>query len=174
MTTATPFRFVWEKTVRGAGLGRGQYGVSVLAVALVLATYANADGTSVRPGVSRVATGAGVSTRTVDRALDRLRSEGYLHKVRNGNSRAGVADEYRLTLPDGPSSVTDQPTDTGADHPTSVPDRPTSVTGSPDAPGVPPVQRPDHHQPIKTSAPAKATEGGWTRAAQQAKGDSVA
>lgn len=186
-TAATPFRYFWEKTVRDAGMAKGEGGVSVLAIALVLATYANADGTKVYPGVARLAKGAGVSDRTVDRALARLRAEGYVIKVREGNSRAGKADEYRLALPDRPSTATGHGSEKADDHPTRsavqptpVLNHPTRLTRSPDVGGVPPAQGPDHYQPISTStrtAPtARPTSGGWGRARQQAtqEGDFVA
>jgi hypothetical protein len=194
VTTVPPSRFVWEKTVRNARLG-----VSSTAVALVLATYANADGSSVRPGVSRVATGLGVSTRTVDRAMARLREEGYLLKVREGNSRAGKADEYRLSLPldlttasgetaaadgDHTTAEPDHPTDSDG-HPTARLGHPSTMTRSPDADGAPPTHRPSHfHQPISTrSRPTqqnatakKLIVDDSTRAARQPeeKGDFVA
>lgn len=183
-------RFVWEKAIRRAKLGTGKNGASTLAVAFAVATFANADGTSIHPGVALVAAGLGLSARTVDRALSRLKAEGYLTKVREGNSRAGLADEYRLSLPvhttaasgEGPAADSDHPTGS-AIHPTTGTDQPTAVTGSADAGVVPPDHLPTHlHQTIPTRPGTTATAtkqeaGPWTRAAQQANregGDSVA
>jgi hypothetical protein len=173
-------RFVWEKAVRRAKLGTGQHGTSVLAGAFAFATFADADGSSIHPGVSLVADGLGVSSRTVDRALSRLRAEGFLTKVRDGNRRLGLADEYRLCLPDHATATSgersaanvDRPTGSAV-HPTAGDDHPTTVTRSPDAGVVPPDQSPTHrHQTIHTRPGArearKPTVGGWTRAAQQA------
>jgi DNA-binding transcriptional ArsR family regulator len=80
----------------------------VLAVAMVMATYANPDGTRIFPGEQRLADDIGVSRSTVTRALARLRSEGWVEKVREGNSRSGKADEYRLRLPGRASPTGDQ------------------------------------------------------------------
>jgi DNA-binding transcriptional MocR family regulator len=105
---APSFRSVWERQIREAGLARGEGKVSVLAVALVMATFANPDGTRVFPGEQRLADGIGVSRSTVTRALARLRREGWVEKIREGNSRSGQADEYRLRLPDRASPMSDR------------------------------------------------------------------
>lgn len=176
-----PFRYTWEKAIRAARLG-----TTATSVALVLATYANADGTSVHPGDRLVAEGLAVSLSTVERATKRLRDEGWLKKVSDRNHRAGLANEYRLTLPnriapvldDATARSTDRPADVG-DRPSSATDRPSLVQGSPGTAEVPPT----HYQPIPTTTrparrPPAATQvgGGWARAAELAKraGDSVA
>lgn len=184
-------RFVWEKALRQARIGAGKNGASTLALAFAVATFANADGTRIHPGVALLADGLGLSARTVDRALSRLRREGYLTKVRQGNSRAGLADEYRLSLPvhttamsgEGPAADSDYPTGS-AEHPTAGTDQPTAVTGSADSDVVPPDQLPTQlHQTITTRPGTTATAtkpepGPWTRAAQgtanRSGGDSVA
>lgn len=112
-----PFRFTWERAVRSAELGKGERGASTLAVALVLGTYANADGSSVRPGVENVATGCGFAARTVERALDRLRREGWIELVTE--HRPGRAQTFRLSIPEHPttrSGVAEKATDEKPDH----------------------------------------------------------
>lgn len=68
-------------------------------VAFALATYADPDGTKVRPSQQTVATGLGVSRSTVTRAVQRLREDGYLLPVREAGP--GLTAEYRLSLPVG-------------------------------------------------------------------------
>ncbi len=178
-------RFVWEKALRQAKLGVGPHGSSTLAAGFALASFADPDGSSIYPGVTLLAEGLGFSTRTVDRALSRLRDEGYLTKVREGNSRAGRADEYRLSLPVRPTATSGEAPAKGLDHPTGSSVHPTARTdhstagsGSSDARVVPPDQLPTHrHQTIHTRpvpAPArKQAIGGWTRAAQEAERNGV-
>lgn len=90
-------RFEWERGVLKAGLAAGKGGTGVPAVAFALATFANADGTSVRPAQSTIATALGVDASVVSRALARLRREGFLELViAHGPGRAA---HYRLTLP---------------------------------------------------------------------------
>ncbi len=171
-----PFRYLWEQAVREAKLGAGLTGV-----AYTIATYANADGSSIHPGESRVAHGLGVSRSTVTRALGRLRDEGWLTKVRNGNSRAGQADEYRLSLPsDHAALATHGASATAKDRASSQPvhestqaDHASLAQGSCFTGDAPPTHL---HQPIYTSpftpvqtvATARKRVGGWTRAAQEA------
>ncbi len=68
-------------------------------LAFVLATYADMNGSRVRPGVGRLSRVAGVTDRTVKRALATLRELGLIERVKQGNRWAGHADEYRLTIP---------------------------------------------------------------------------
>jgi DNA-binding MarR family transcriptional regulator len=68
-------------------------------LALTLATYADQDGTRVRPGAERLARVMCVSERTVVRNLATLRSDGLIQRVKQGNRWTHQADEYRLTLP---------------------------------------------------------------------------
>jgi DNA-binding transcriptional ArsR family regulator len=87
-------RFRWEQALRESDLTTKARHVGHL-----MATYANADGTKIDPGVTLLAKGAGMGIRTVHKALDELRSAGWVERVREGNSRSGQADEYRLVLP---------------------------------------------------------------------------
>ncbi len=83
----------WVDVVRRARLGR-----TVKAVAMVTASYANADGTRVFPGIARLAVQCEIDYRTAQRALAVLRKAGLIEVVRRGARRSGKADEYRLIL----------------------------------------------------------------------------
>jgi hypothetical protein len=91
----------WTDVVRRARLGR-----TVKAVALVLATYADADGTRVYPGVARLSYEAEVNYNTAKTALKALRDAGLIKKV----GRKGDADEYRLILAEDLADRCDVPT----------------------------------------------------------------
>jgi Helix-turn-helix domain len=96
MTSEAAKRFEWERIIR-----RALMDPSTKLVALVLAGYANKDGSSVRPGRKRLSAVTGMSVRTVDRCLDKLRTLGLLDRVSKG-SNTGIefmADVYRLTIP---------------------------------------------------------------------------
>lgn len=69
-------------------------------VAIVLATYADGTGGNVRPGVTRLAREVGVAERTVIRALVRLREKGMLLLVSRSDRFRGLADVYRLIIPE--------------------------------------------------------------------------
>lgn len=83
----------WTDIVRRARLGR-----TVKSVALLLATYADADGTRVFPGIARIAVDCELSYNVVKAALAELRTTGLIALVRRAG-RPGHADEYRLDLP---------------------------------------------------------------------------
>ncbi|MGY1773537.1 helix-turn-helix domain-containing protein [Blastococcus sp. SYSU D00813] len=90
-------RYEWERLVR-----RCQLTAPTKLVALTMATYANADGTSIYPGVARLTAVTGLSDRSVRAALKALRDVGLVERTVEG-SRAGrraLADEHRLTVPD--------------------------------------------------------------------------
>lgn len=91
----------WTDVVRRARLGR-----TVKAVALVLATYADADGTRVYPGVARLSYEAEVNYNTAKAALKTLRDAGLIRKV----GRKGDADVYRLILAEDLSERCNVPT----------------------------------------------------------------
>ena len=92
-----PLRFEWERVVRSCV----DLHVTVKAVAYTLATYGDLDGTSVRPGNEALAADTCTSDKTVRRAVGELRDLGLIERVVHGSARgrAGVADEYRLSIP---------------------------------------------------------------------------
>lgn len=89
-------RFEWERIVR-----RARIDPTEKYIALLMSTYADPDGTRVRPGTEKLSRVSGKSTRTVIRAITALRDRGLLErtKERQPNGRAGGHDEYRLTFP---------------------------------------------------------------------------
>jgi hypothetical protein len=87
-------RHEWVRIVRRARLGS-----TTTFVALMLSTYGNADGTRIFPGEQILAAVCELSDRSVRSSLKRLRDIGLIERVRQGNPRRGLADEYRLTVP---------------------------------------------------------------------------
>ncbi|NEW42754.1 helix-turn-helix domain-containing protein [Nocardia cyriacigeorgica] len=87
-------RFEWERIVRRMQMPHGaKY------LALMLATYADGDGSRIRPGVERLSLVMCVTDRTVKRSLSVLRELGLIALTKKGNRHAKQADEYRLTVP---------------------------------------------------------------------------
>jgi hypothetical protein len=82
----------WTDVVRRVRLGR-----TTKAVALMLATYADNDGSRVFPGVARLAVDCELTYNVVQSALAALRAAGLIEVVRKA-ARRGQADEYRLIL----------------------------------------------------------------------------
>lgn len=150
-------RFDWEKAVRVAGLGTGKGGASVPLVALALATYADSDGTSVRPSQETLAAGLGVSRSTVTRAIRRLRDEGLLRLVREAGP--GLAAEYELTVPCAPVHIFGAPVH-GGSAPVHVFGAPVPQHQTMTRPG--PEQGPDQEDPwslAETLTPPSPTVG---------------
>lgn len=89
-------RYEWERVVR-----RIRMPPTTKLVALTLASYANRDGSQVRPGRGRIAAVVGVTTRTVSRCLVMLRDMGLLDRISKGSGSAfhSATDVYRLTIP---------------------------------------------------------------------------
>lgn len=90
-------RYEWERLVRRALLPK-----PVKLLALVLATYADPDGSRVRPGEAVLASVTGDSERNVRRLLRHLADElGLLSQVTRGGGRGGRgrAAVWRLTIP---------------------------------------------------------------------------
>lgn len=83
-------------TVRVAG--KNITSSKIKEVAGRLATYADSDGTRVRPGIARIAVDLEIDPSTAKRAVQHLARIGLLHLVRAG-ARPGHADEYHLTIP---------------------------------------------------------------------------
>ncbi|MDI3211694.1 helix-turn-helix domain-containing protein [Arthrobacter sp. AL12] len=93
-------RFEWERLVRRAVIKPP----SVKLLGLVMATYANSDGTRVRPGQKRLANVMGTSISTVERGQRALEAIGFIEMTYKGHSAGrgrsgGYASEYRLTIP---------------------------------------------------------------------------
>jgi hypothetical protein len=82
-------------TVRIAG--KNITGARIKAVAGRMASYADGNGTRVRPGIARIAVDLETDYGTARRAITCLRNLGLLDLVRSGGRRG--ADEFRLTLP---------------------------------------------------------------------------
>ncbi|GIF08681.1 winged helix-turn-helix domain-containing protein [Actinoplanes siamensis] len=66
--------------------------------ALIVSSYADADGTGIHCGVARLALDLGGSQSTARRYLKWLRDVGLIELVRPGNRRKRLSDEYRLIL----------------------------------------------------------------------------
>jgi DNA-binding transcriptional ArsR family regulator len=85
----------WNALVRRARLGDPKK----KAAALVVGSYADADGTSVRCGVARLAADCEMGYSTARRYMAWLREVGLIELVRLGNGKRGSrSDEYRLTI----------------------------------------------------------------------------
>lgn len=87
-------RFEWERVVRRATMPPG-----VKFLAFMMASYGDADGTRIHPSNARLANVIEKTERTVERGMAWLQSAGFIVVTRHGNRRAGLANEYRLTLP---------------------------------------------------------------------------
>ncbi|MBT2538774.1 hypothetical protein [Arthrobacter sp. ISL-69] len=93
-------RFEWERIIRRAIIKPP----SIKFLGLMMATYASADGSRVRPGQARLAAVMGTSISTVERGQRTMEQEGFLEMVTKGHSAGrgrsgGYASEYRLTIP---------------------------------------------------------------------------
>jgi hypothetical protein len=75
---------------------------SVKVTALILATYGDTDGASIFPSQQRLMATTQQGESTVRNALKYMRHHGLLWRAARGSSfgRNGLADSYRLTLPD--------------------------------------------------------------------------
>lgn len=87
-------RFDWERWIKRLPLTRHDK-----FAALMLATYADEDGTRVFPGTEELTAVMGVSMATIKRQLSTLRELGLIELVSRANRYQGLADEYRLTVP---------------------------------------------------------------------------
>lgn len=83
----------WNALVRRARMADRQK-----LAALVMSSYANADGTGIRCGVARLAVDLGTSYRTAQRYLAWLRQVGLVELVVPGNRRRRKSDIYRLII----------------------------------------------------------------------------
>jgi hypothetical protein len=83
----------WTELIRRARLPDG-----IKKTALIIATYANADGTGIWCGIPRLSVDCECSYRTAQRHLTTLRTAGLIQVTKRGNRRRGHSDEYRLTF----------------------------------------------------------------------------
>ncbi|MBW0270758.1 hypothetical protein ATM97_06985 [Nocardia sp. MH4] len=93
--------FEWQRIVR-----RIKMQTTTKLVALLMSTYANADGSHIVCGVVRLVMVTDTSKATIVRHLELLRDMGLIERVKQGNRHSGDSDEYRLTVP---SNVLDLP-----------------------------------------------------------------
>jgi hypothetical protein len=98
-------RDLWMVLMRGQltpdtpGIGPRRAG-TVVTVAFFLASWANGeDGRRARPGEVNLCAATGFSARAVRAAVRSLDDAGWITRVRRRNRRAGLSDEYRLTVP---------------------------------------------------------------------------
>ena len=144
-------RFTWERMVRATKMDP-----STKLAALICGTYADQDGTKVRPGLKRLSADTGLSQRSMKRAMVALRSMGLLDRVTKGSNLGtkDMVDVYRLVIPAG-NQVTPMshgqvtPTSPGAEPgDTHVTNQVTSVTEPGDThvhlPSQGPSQLPSH------------------------------
>ena len=97
MTLHPAARFDWERLVRRCCLPS-----TTKLVAYAMATYADADGSRVFPGATRLAAVTGLSERSVRGALGNLRDLGLIERTTKGGMRGtrAFADVHQLTIPD--------------------------------------------------------------------------
>lgn len=89
-------RFQWERVVRHLTMQP-----TTKLVVLIAATFADRDGTNIRPGNATLTDLTGLSDSTVRRAMTEARTVGVLYRESKGSNsgRAALADVYRLSLP---------------------------------------------------------------------------
>lgn len=89
-------RYEWESVLRRVSLPD-----DLMLAALLLGTYADPDGTRVRPGEPELAAALGKSKATARRRVSALQEMGFVRLVSRGGGRGpgARASVYRLTLP---------------------------------------------------------------------------
>jgi hypothetical protein len=93
-------RFDWERTIRRIVMPTSLKSTKL--VALMLATYADADGSSIYPSVERLADVCQLGRSTVSNSLKWLRDDALLiHRHQHGTNKGGrkLADVYQLCRP---------------------------------------------------------------------------
>ncbi len=93
---ADDLRFRWERALRVSDLPSG-----ARFVGLMLATFADNDGGSARPGVKKLAECCALTEPTVSGHLVKLRAAGWVARTEEGSrtGRRNYADVYRLAIP---------------------------------------------------------------------------
>jgi hypothetical protein len=100
----------WVNVIRRARLH-----ATTKLVALLLASYADPDGTSIFPGVARLAVQTGLSYRTIQRELAGLRAMGLIAKMSRAGMPRAWSDPYRLTFAGHVLASVDIPTPAAED-----------------------------------------------------------
>lgn len=95
-TTRPVGRYEWEAVLRRLELPK-----EVKYVGFVMATYADPNGTRIRPGAAELAAAVGDAESTLRRRVSFLRKAGLILQTARGGGRngAGRPTEYRLSLP---------------------------------------------------------------------------
>lgn len=83
----------WTEVVRRARIGK-----SVKAVALMMASYADANGTRIFPGLAVLAVATEMNYNTVSSAVSKLQKCGLIERLKTSHQGRRHADEYRLVL----------------------------------------------------------------------------
>lgn len=83
----------WINVVR-----RSRLPATTKLIALLMASYADPDGTNIYPGVARLAIQSGHGYRTVQREQARLRAMGFVQSMPRRGLRRGWSTPYRLIL----------------------------------------------------------------------------
>lgn len=96
------FRFEWEQELRSRyAAERGRPVPQEMAIGLLLATYGNADGTSIFPTQARMRDQLGYARTSLKPIVDgirNLRESGWIHEIKKGNQVEGPS-RYRLIIP---------------------------------------------------------------------------
>lgn len=93
-------RFDWERTIRRIVMPKHLRATKL--VALMIATYADADGSSIYPSIERLADVSQLGRSTVHACLKWLREDAWLiHRHQHGVNKGGrkLADVYQLCRP---------------------------------------------------------------------------
>ena len=149
--------FRWRKLVRrldpfpDSNVSR----LSFRAVAMALADYADRNGRRCRPSVAQLASDAGVSERTAQRALRQLEQWGILECSNRGGR--GRAAEYVLRVP------VYKPVQNGVVDDVAQPERVTGATLKGDTPVTPgPSRGPKNSEPDPVAAaPPVESDAPW-------------
>lgn len=146
-------RYEWERLVRRIVMP-AQHKL----VALLLATWADPDGSRVRPGLELVAAAMGASEHTARRSVRALAGDwGLIDLVARGGGRGGKGRtaEYRLTIP---TDLLDRVTLLGPD---GLPDSPANIV---DGQSEPPNESPSIHVDAQSEAvPVDSSESAATQ-----------
>lgn len=83
----------WTEVVRRARIGK-----SVKAVALMMATYADSNGTRIFPGLAVLAVATELNYNTVSSAVSKLQKCGLIERLKTSHQGRRQANEWRLVL----------------------------------------------------------------------------